>query len=152
MLKSILELRFFSLVRLFHLNYSNVLLDLNLCPHCVFCCSYLFYACTSLLRKHSLLDMPLTEYGKKQFQSANVGQLWKHTTGDRKEYVQNLHPGISVSSLSGGTVSNVFAYFLAACRCACRASISFLVLGIRHLNIQHRVITNRERTGHSELI
>lgn len=26
-----------------------------------------------------------------------------------------LHPGISVSSLRGGTVSNVLAYFLAAC-------------------------------------
>lgn len=52
-----------------------------------------------------------------------------------------LHPGISVSSLRGGTVSSVLAYFLAACRCADRASISFLVLGMRHLNIQHRVMT-----------
>lgn len=54
-----------------------------------------------------------------------------------------LHPGISVSSLKGGTVSNVLAYFLAACLCACRASISFLVLGIRHLKMQQRVITER---------
>lgn len=78
----------------------------------------------------------------------------KHTTGDWKQDVPYLHPGISVSSLSGGTVSNVLAYFLAACRCACRASISFLVLGIRHLNMQHRVITDRERErmGHEEFI
>lgn len=55
-----------------------------------------------------------------------------------------LHPGISVSSFSGGTVSNVLAYFLAACLCACRASISFFVRGIRHLKIQHRVITERK--------
>lgn len=55
------------------------------------------------------------------------------------------HPGISVSSFRGGTVSNVLAYFLAACRCACRASISFLVLGMRHLNIQHKVITEEDK-------
>lgn len=56
-----------------------------------------------------------------------------------------LQPGISVSSLRGGTVSNVLAYFLAACLCACLASISFFVLGIRHLNIQHRVMTKGEK-------
>lgn len=62
-----------------------------------------------------------------------------------ERYWGYLHPGISVSSFRGGTVSNVLAYFLAACLCWLRASISFLVLGIRHLNIQHRVITERER-------
>lgn len=61
-----------------------------------------------------------------------------------ERYQRYLHPGISVSSFRGGTVSNVLAYFLAACLCACRASISFLVLGIRHLKMQHRVITDGE--------
>lgn len=50
-----------------------------------------------------------------------------------------------MSSFRGGTVSRVFAYFLAACLCICRASISFLVLGIRHLNMQHRVMTELKR-------
>lgn len=72
----------------------------------------------------------------------------KERNGRAKEVRKggNLHPGTSVSSLRGGTVSNVLAYFLAACRWAWRASISFLVLGMRHLKIQHSVIT-RERRG-----
>lgn len=70
------------------------------------------------------------------------GKEWE---GERRKG-GNLHPGTSVSSLRGGTVSNVLAYFLAACRWAWRASISFLVLGMRHLKIQHSVIT-RERRG-----
>lgn len=66
--------------------------------------------------------------------------------GDGKDVRERyLHPGTSVSSFRGGTVSNVLAYFLAACLCACRASISFLVLGIRHLKIQHSVITGKTR-------
>ena len=104
-----------------------------------------FYSCPLYLQ---------TVHSKKYFLSKTSGleRLPKSTTGDRTSeliyvvrqlqiYESNLHPGISVSSCRGGTVSSVLAYFLAAWRCACRASISFLVLGIRHLNIQHRVIT-----------
>lgn len=128
-----------------------VLLDLNLCPRCLFRCSCLSYVCTSVLGKAACW-MCRHLNTEKKIPKPNGRKLWKCTTGDWKQYVHNLHPGISVSSLSGGTVSNVLAYFLAACRCACRASISFLVLGIRHLNIQQSVITNKERRGDNEFI
>ena len=54
-------------------------------------------------------------------------------------------PGISVSSLRGGTVSSLSVYILAAFRCRYRASISFRVRGTRQLKTQQRVITT-ERT------
>lgn len=52
-----------------------------------------------------------------------------------------LPPGISVSSLRGGTVSSLSVYILAAFRCRYRASISFRVRGTRQLKTQHSVMT-----------